>query len=107
MDLKYYVDMEDVHLSGLLRKANIKTKNWLIALYGYSWQYFPYTGRSTEAYIIFYQGDTIYHGAHVPGPVAQSSSENEYNVACTAGMDLAHFMMLIHELLNKGIYIVP
>ena len=40
-----------------------------------SWQDFLDTGRSTGAYIIFYQGGTINHGTHVPGPVAQSSSE--------------------------------
>ena len=61
----------------------------------------PDTGRGTGAYIIFYQGGTIDHGTYVPGPVAQSSAESEYNAACTAGMALAHFRMLIHELLNK------
>ena len=44
---------------------------------------------------------------HVPGPVAQSSAESEYNSACNAGMALAHFRMLIHELLNKNLDIVP
>ena len=44
---------------------------------------------------------------HVPGPVAQSSAENEYNAACTTGMALAHFRMLIHELLNEDPDIVP
>ena len=72
-----------------------------------SWQDFPDTGRSTGAYIIFYQGGTIDHGTHVPVQVAQSSAESEYNASCTAGMDLAHFRMLIHELLNKDPYIVP
>ena len=72
-----------------------------------SWQYCPDTGRSTEAYIIFYQGGTIDHGTHVPGPVAQSSSESENNAACTAEMALANFRMLIHELLNKDPDIVP
>ena len=38
---------------------------------------------------------------------AQSIAESEYNVACTAGMSLAHFRMLIHELLNKDPDIVP
>ena len=66
-----------------------------------SWQDFPDTGRSTGAYIIFYQGGPIDHGTHVTGKVAQSSAESEYNAACTAGMDLAHFRMLIHDLLNK------
>ena len=57
--------------------------------------------------MIFYQGGPIDHGTHVPGPVAQSSAESEPNAACTVGMDLAHFRIFIHELLNKDIDIVP
>ena len=72
-----------------------------------SWKYCPDTGRSTGAYIIFYQGGTLDHGTHVPGPVAQSSAQIEYNAACTAVMFLAHFIMLIHEVLNKDQDIVP
>ena len=72
-----------------------------------SWQDCPYTGRSTGAYIIFYQVGPIDHGTHVPGPVAQSNTESEYNVVCTSGMYLAHFRVLIHELLNKDPDIVP
>ena len=65
-----------------------------------SWQDFPDTGRSTGAYIIFYQGGPIDHGTHFPVPVAQSSAESEYNAACTAGMTLAHFRMLVAELFS-------
>ena len=36
-----------------------------------------------------------------------SSAESEYNAACTAGMALAHFRMLINELLNEDPYMVP
>ena len=72
-----------------------------------SWQDCTETGRSTGAYIIFYQGGPIDHGTHVPGPFDQSSAESEYNVAFTAGMALSHFRMLIHELLNKDPDIVP
>ena len=72
-----------------------------------SWKYCPDTGRSTGAYNIFYQGGPIDHGTHVPGPVAQFSSESEYNAACTAEMALAHFRMLIHELLNEDPDIFP
>ena len=67
----------------------------------------PDTGRSTGAYIIFYQGGPIELGTHVTGPVSQSSAESEYNAACTSGMALAHFRMLIHELLNKDPDIIP
>ena len=72
-----------------------------------SWKYFPETDRSTGAYIIFYQGGPIDHVTHVPEPVYQSNVESEYNAACTKGMDLAHFRMLINELLNKDPDIVP
>ena len=70
-------------------------------------QYFPDTGRSTGAYIIFYQGGPIDHGTQVSGPAALLSAESEYNAKCTAGVALAHFRMLIHEFLKKDIYIVP
>ena len=53
-----------------------------------SWQDCPDTGRSTGYYIIYYQGGPIDHGTYVPGPVAQSNAESEYNAACTAGMAL-------------------
>ena len=99
--LKYYADLNDAPVTDLLGQANIKTNNHLIAFSDSSWQYYPDTGISTGAYIIFYQGGPIYHGTHVPGAVAQSSAESENNSACTAGMDLAHFRMLIRELLNK------
>ena len=72
-----------------------------------SWQDCPDTGRSTGAWILFYQDGPIDHGTHVTGTVAQSSAESEYNAACTAVMALAHFSMLILEFLNKDPYIVP
>ena len=72
-----------------------------------SWKYCPDTGRITGAYIIFYQGGTIDHVTHVLVPVSQSSAESENNAACTAGMYLAHFIILIYEFLNKDTYIIP
>ena len=72
-----------------------------------SWQDCPDTGRTTGAYTICYQGGPIDHVTHVPGPVAQSSAESEYNAACTAGISLAHFRMLVHELLNEDPDMVP
>ena len=105
--LKNYADPNDAPLTDILRQASIKTKNYLMNFSDSSWQDYPDTGSSTGAYIIFYQGEPIDHGTHVPGPVSQSSAESEYNAAFTAGMDLAHFRMLIHELLNKNPDIVP
>ena len=65
-----------------------------------SWQDCPNTGRITVLYIISYQGGPIEYGTHVPGPVAQSSAESEYNAACSSGISLAHFSILNHILLN-------
>ena len=101
MVLNYYAGIKYLSLSDLLIQSSINTKNQLMAFSDSSWPDCPDTGRSTGSYIIFYQGGTIDHGTYVTGPVTQSSSESEYNSACTAGMDLAHFWVLLHELLNK------
>ena len=105
--MKYYADLNDAPVTDILRQANNNTKNHLMAFSDSSWQDCTDTGRSTGAYIIFYLSGTIEHDTHVPGPVAQSSAESEYNAPCTAGMALAHFRMLVHELLNKDPDIVP
>ena len=65
-----------------------------MVLYYSSLQDFPGTGRSTGAYIMFYQGGTIDHWTHATGIVAQYISESEYNAAFTEGMSLAHFRIL-------------
>ena len=106
MGLKYHDEMKDEPLSNLLRKDSIRTENQLMVFSDYSWQYFPDNDRSIGSYIIFDQGEPIDHGTHITGSVAESSAESEYNEACNAGMDLAHFSMLIHELLNKDTDIV-
>ena len=72
-----------------------------------SWKDCTYTGRLTGYYMIFYQGGTTDYGTDVPVPVYQSSSKSEYNSACTAGISLANFRLLIHEMLNKDPDIVP
>ena len=86
LGLKYYADLNDAPVTDLLRKAIIKTKNHLMDFYDSSWQDCPDTGRSTGAYIIFYQGGPIDHGTHVTGPVDQSSAESEYSAECIEGM---------------------
>ena len=71
MGLLYYADMNYVPVTDLLRQASIKTENHLMAFSDSSWQDCPDTGRSTGAYIIFYQGVPIDYGTHVPEPVSQ------------------------------------
>ena len=96
LGLNYYADMKDAPLSNMLRQAIIKTENQLMSFSDSSWQDCTDTGRSTGAYIILYQGGPIDHGTHVPVPVAQSSAESEYNIACTAVIVLAHLRVLIY-----------
>ena len=81
LGLKYYADLNDAPVTDILRQASIKTKNHLMDFSDSSCQDCPYTGRSTVAYIIFYQGGPIDRGTHVPGLVAQSNAESEYNAA--------------------------
>ena len=107
MGLKYYADMNDAPVTGLFRQASIKTDNCLMAFSDSSWRDCPDSDRSTGSYIIFYQYGPIDHSKHVSGPFVQSSAESEYNAACTAGTALAHFRMLINELLNKDQDKVP
>ena len=77
LGMKYYSYMNDAPVSDLLRQVIIKTDNHLMAFSDSSWQYCPDTGRSTGDYILFYQGNTIDHGTHVPGPVVQPSAESD------------------------------
>ena len=97
MGLKYYAVMKNAPSSDILRHANIKNENKLVALSDSRWEYYPKTGRSTGAYMIFYQCVKVYYGTHVPVSVSQSSVDSEYNTACTAGMALAYFRMLTHD----------
>ena len=66
LGLTYYAYLNDSPVSDLLRQASIKTNNHLMDFSDSSWQDCPYTGRSTGAYIILYQGGPIEHGTHVP-----------------------------------------
>ena len=88
--------MKDAPLYDLLIQASINIENQIMAFSNLSLQDFTDTDRSTGSYIIFYQGGKIDHGTHVPVPVSQSSAESEYDVACTEGIALENFRMLIN-----------
>ena len=94
LGLKYYSKIYSAPLYNLLRQARINNDNELMVFSDSSCQDCTYTGRSTGAYIVFYQGVSIDHFTPVPVPVAQYSVETDYNVACTVGMNLLHFRML-------------
>ena len=66
MVLNYYAIINDALVSDLLRQASIKTDNHFMNFSDSSWKDSPETGRSTGAYIIFYQGGPIDHVTHFP-----------------------------------------
>ena len=107
LGLKYYTKIEDAPLSDLLRQAIIKSENQFIMFSDSIWKYYPDTVRSIGSYILFYQGGPIGHFTHVPFPVAQASYESEYNAVCNALISIAHFIILINELMSKYIDVVP
>ena len=73
----------------------------------FRFQDFTDTGKSIGAYIVFYQGGTIDHYTHVPGPVDQSSAKSEYNAACTAEIYISHFRIINNDFLVKYTDVVP
>ena len=60
-----------------------------------------------EHILCFIKGGPIDHFTHVSVSVAQYSTVNYYNVACTAETSLANFRILKNELLNKNPDVVP
>ena len=54
---------------------------------------------------MLYQVGPTDNCTHVPGQVAHFSSESEYIEACTTGMDLSHFIIIINSLTNKETYV--
>ena len=107
MGLKYYSNINDAMVPDLFIQPSIKTESQLMDFSVYGRKGCPDTSRITGAYIIFFQSRSIDHDTHVTGLVSQSSAESEYNEACTEVIDLAHFRVLIIELLNKDPDIVP
>ena len=69
--MRHYAKIEDSPLSKLLIQARINTEKQLVVFHYYIFQYCPDNGRSTEAYVVFYQGGPIDHFTFVPGPVSQ------------------------------------
>ena len=61
-----------------------------------SWQYCPDTGRSTGAYIIYYQGVPIDHGTHVPVPVTYLLAISTYLEGSSSFLRVIFFLHISH-----------
>ena len=70
LGLNYYADIKDAPVSDMLIHTSYKTEKKLTDLYDCSWQDCPETGRSTGAYIVFYQGGKVDYGTQFPVSVS-------------------------------------
>ncbi|MGH7973945.1 MAG: reverse transcriptase domain-containing protein [bacterium] len=98
LGLRFYSNLEEAPVTKLLKEHNITPRRALFSFSDSSWQDCPDTGRSTGSNVIFYQGGVVDHSSFVPGPVAMSSGEAEYNAACVTCMATAHFRMVTNEM---------
>ena len=98
--MKYYVDMNDAQVSDLLRQASIKTDNHLM-------DFLIIVGNIVQT-LAEVQENTLYfiNAGQLTMSHMFQDQFLKYNVACTTGMALAHFRMLIHNFFNKDPYIV-
>jgi len=103
LGLRYYSDINNSPIYKSLRDNNINETGLLLCYSDSSWHDDVDSGRSTGCYLIAYMGGIVDHSSNMPGPVAMSSAEAEYNEACLATMGLSHIQMFQNELENQPV----
>jgi hypothetical protein len=96
--VRFFSDYLTSPLFKHLTSHNMPTDQHLVVMSDSSWNDDVDSGRSTGCFLIFYMGKVIDHSSNMPGPVALSSVEAEYNQACVATMALMHIAMAINNL---------
>ena len=96
--LKYYRHIEDSPIHVLLQENGIKSTLNIYGMHDSSWQDCPDTGRSTGAFLNFFQGGVVDFNSFLPTPVSMSSAEAENNSGAAACMSMSHLRMLRNEL---------
>jgi hypothetical protein len=97
LGLRYYSDINESPLTGMLTGQNIKEKQLFYGFSNSSWNNDQDSGRSTGCFIITYMGGVVDHSFNLPDPVALLPAEAEYNDGCIAVMAASHLRMLICE----------
>jgi hypothetical protein len=103
LGLRYYSNANDSPIYKSLQDNKINETGLLLAYSDSSWHDDVDSGRSTGGYLISYMGGIVDHSSNMPGPVALSSAEAEYNEACLATMALSHIQMFQNELENEPV----
>jgi hypothetical protein len=96
--LTFYSDITHSPIYKMLKQNDIQPSRNLFTFTDSSWDDDPDTSRSTGGYLIFYQGGVVDHSSNMPGPVAMSSAEAEYNEACLACMATGNMHMTVNHL---------
>ena len=96
--LKYYRYIQDSPIYGLLSQHGISSTLNIFGMHDSSWQDCPDTGRSTGAFLNFFQGGVVDFNSFVPTPVAMSSAEAENNAGAAACMSVSHLRMMMNEI---------
>ena len=81
-----------------MKSNGLPTDQLIVVMSDSSWNDDVDTGRSTGCFLIFYCGGVVDHSSNIPGPVALSSAEAEFNQACIATMALMHISMAVNNL---------
>jgi hypothetical protein len=103
LGLRYYSNANDSPIYKSLQHNKINETGLFLAYSDSSWHDDVDSGRSTGGYLISYMGGIVDHSSNMPGPVALSSAEAEYNEACLATMALSHIQMFQNELENEPV----
>jgi hypothetical protein len=88
-------------ITRLLSSNGISLDNPLIASSDSSWNDDIDTGRSKGYFMIIYMGVVVEHSSNMPGPVALSSAEAEYNEAYVACVATAHLRQFLEDLASN------
>jgi hypothetical protein len=82
----------------LLQDNNITPSRHMFTLCDSSWDDDHGTSRSTEVFLIFYQGGIVEHSSNTHKPLSTRSAEAEYNEACMACMPNSHMHMTFNHI---------
>ena len=96
--LTFYSDCLNAPVSQMLFSEGVDPSSPLIAFSDSSWQDCVDDGKSTGCCLVLMQGGVIDAISCVPDPVALSSCEAEYNMACVAATCTNACAMLVQEL---------
>ena len=96
LGIKFYHDVTQSPIYQITKSQNIPQPE-LLGFSDASWQDCLDTRRSTAGELIYCQGGYVHARSHVPVPIAMSSAEAEYMLACSACMAASHVCMILYD----------